>query len=138
MCNFPKKNATKNAKTILKKSGDFSLDPFILQMQTFKNTNESAEGVLLNLLKKNPKNMNDNDIEKVQILLSEAIDQFVKVETHAKISNRKYKSTSLSILYGGSCKPSNAHELFSQTDVDGGLIGGASLNAEDFISIIKA
>ena len=32
----------------------------------------------------------------------------------------------------------NAHELFSQTDVDGGLIGGASLNAEDFISIIKA
>ena len=88
--------------TILKKSGDFSLDPFILQMQTFKNTNESAEGVLLILLKKNPKNMNDNDIEKVQILLSEAIDQFVKVETHAKISNRKYKSTSLSILYGGS------------------------------------
>jgi triosephosphate isomerase len=43
-----------------------------------------------------------------------------------------------SILYGGSCKPSNAKELFSQTDVDGGLIGGASLKAEDFISIIKA
>lgn len=45
---------------------------------------------------------------------------------------------STSILYGGSCKPSNAVELFSQTDVDGGLIGGASLKAEDFISIIKA
>ena len=44
----------------------------------------------------------------------------------------------ISIIYGGSCKPSNAHELFFQTDVDGGLIGGASLNAEDFISIIKA
>ena len=44
----------------------------------------------------------------------------------------------ISIIYGGSCKPSNAHELFSQTDIDGGLIGGASLNAEDFISIIKA
>jgi triosephosphate isomerase len=44
---------------------------------------------------------------------------------------------STSILYGGSCKPSNAEELFSQTDVDGGLIGGASLKAEDFISIIK-
>ena len=43
-----------------------------------------------------------------------------------------------SILYGGSCKPSNAEDLFSQTDVDGGLIGGASLKAEDFISIIKA
>ena len=44
----------------------------------------------------------------------------------------------ISILYGGSCKPSNAQELFSQSDVDGGLIGGASLNAEEFISIIKA
>ena len=43
-----------------------------------------------------------------------------------------------SILYGGSCKPSNAHDLFAQSDVDGGLIGGASLNAKDFISIIKA
>lgn len=42
------------------------------------------------------------------------------------------------ILYGGSCKPDNAKELFSQTDVDGGLIGGASLQANDFISIIKA
>ena len=44
----------------------------------------------------------------------------------------------ISILYGGSCKPSNAQELFSQSDIDGGLIGGSSLNAEDFISIIKA
>ena len=44
----------------------------------------------------------------------------------------------ISILYGGSCKTNNAQELFSQTDVDGFLIGGASLNAEDFISIIKA
>ena len=47
-------------------------------------------------------------------------------------------ANSISILYGGSCKPSNAQELFSQSDVDGGLIGGASLNAEDFISIINA
>lgn len=44
----------------------------------------------------------------------------------------------LSILYGGSCKPSNAKELFDNPDVDGGLIGGASLKAEDFIGIIKA
>ena len=40
-----------------------------------------------------------------------------------------------SILYGGSCKPSNANEIFSKPDVDGGLIGGASLNADDFIAI---
>jgi len=43
-----------------------------------------------------------------------------------------------SILYGGSCEPSNAEEIFSQEDVDGGMIGGASLKAEDFIAIIKA
>jgi len=43
-----------------------------------------------------------------------------------------------SILYGGSCKPSNAKELFANPDVDGGLIGGASLNAEDFNGIIAA
>jgi len=42
----------------------------------------------------------------------------------------------LTILYGGSCKPSNAREIFSQPDVDGGLIGGASLKAEDFGAII--
>ncbi|OQX98905.1 MAG: triose-phosphate isomerase [Bacteroidetes bacterium 4572_117] len=42
------------------------------------------------------------------------------------------------ILYGGSCKPSNAVELFSKPDVDGGLIGGASLKAEDFIGIINS
>ena len=39
------------------------------------------------------------------------------------------------ILYGGSCKPSNAKELFAQKDTDGGLIGGAALKAEDFIGI---
>ncbi|MFH2096175.1 MAG: triose-phosphate isomerase [Bacteroidota bacterium] len=44
----------------------------------------------------------------------------------------------ISIIYGGSCKPSNSDELFSQPDVDGGLIGGASLIAEDFIAIIKS
>jgi len=44
----------------------------------------------------------------------------------------------LSILYGGSCKPSNAKELFSNPDVDGGLIGGASLKAEDFIAIANS
>ena len=43
-----------------------------------------------------------------------------------------------SILYGGSCKPDNAKELFSNPDVDGGLIGGASLKAEDFKGIIDA
>ena len=44
----------------------------------------------------------------------------------------------ISILYGGSCKPSNAKELFANPDVDGGLIGGASLKAQDFMGIITA
>jgi len=44
----------------------------------------------------------------------------------------------VSILYGGSCKPSNAKELFANKDVDGGLIGGAALKAEDFLAIINS
>ena len=43
-----------------------------------------------------------------------------------------------SILYGGSCKASNAPELFSKPDVDGGLIGGASLKCADFMGIVNA
>ena len=41
------------------------------------------------------------------------------------------------ILYGGSCNPGNANELFSQKDIDGGLIGGASLKSRDFLEIVK-
>jgi triosephosphate isomerase len=44
----------------------------------------------------------------------------------------------VSILYGGSVKPANAGEIFSKPDVDGGLIGGAALVADDFIAIVKA
>ena len=43
-----------------------------------------------------------------------------------------------SILYGGSCKPSNAKELFANKDVDGGLIGGAALEVDSFMGIINA
>ncbi len=65
-------------------------------------------------------------------------------EIHAFIRNlleTKYgKKTAkkISILYGGSVKPSNAKEIFSKPDVDGGLIGGASLNAKDFTEIVKS
>jgi len=69
-------------------------------------------------------------------------DQAQEMHAHIRtVLSDKYGADlaeSTSILYGGSCKPSNAEELFSQADVDGGLIGGASLKAEDFISIIKA
>ena len=43
-----------------------------------------------------------------------------------------------SILYGGSCKPSNAKELFASQDIDGGLIGGASLSSDDFVKITQS
>jgi triosephosphate isomerase len=47
-------------------------------------------------------------------------------------------SENISILYGGSVKGSNAQEIFSQPDVDGGLVGGASLNADEFTTIINS
>lgn len=65
-------------------------------------------------------------------------------EMHAFIRNlidQKYGSVlanHISILYGGSVKPNNAKAIFSNVDVDGGLIGGASLNAEDFMAIINS
>jgi len=65
-------------------------------------------------------------------------------EMHAfirKIIADKYNqevADSVSILYGGSVKPSNAKEIFSKEDVDGGLIGGAALNSDDFVSLVKS
>lgn len=65
-------------------------------------------------------------------------------EMHEKIRQHlasKYGQTvadNISILYGGSCKPDNAKELFACKDVDGGLIGGASLKSRDFIDIAKS
>ncbi len=65
-------------------------------------------------------------------------------EMHHHIRNlikKKYGAdiaNGTTILYGGSAKPSNARELFSQPDVDGGLIGGASLKADDFVAIAES
>lgn len=65
-------------------------------------------------------------------------------EIHAcirKVLAEKFGETvaeDTTILYGGSCKPSNARELFAQKDIDGGLIGGAALNADDFIAIARS
>lgn len=65
-------------------------------------------------------------------------------EVHAFIRNLLTKqygneiAQGITIQYGGSVKPDNAAELFAQPDIDGGLIGGASLKSRDFIEIIKA
>lgn len=65
-------------------------------------------------------------------------------EVHAYIRNvvadkyGKEVADDTTILYGGSCKPTNAAELFAKADIDGGLIGGASLKAESFMGIVTA
>lgn len=66
---------------------------------------------------------------------AQEIHKFIRDLLTAKFGESAKKT---SILYGGSCKPSNAQELFANPDVDGGLIGGASLNANDFLAIINA
>ena len=58
-----------------------------------------------------------------------------------KVVGDKYDATTadnVTILYGGSVKPANAKEIFSKPDVDGGLIGGAALKAQDFFEIVNA
>jgi len=61
---------------------------------------------------------------------------FIRNILVAQYGNKVALSTS--ILYGGSCKPSNAKELFASQDIDGGLIGGASLNSDDFLAITQS
>jgi triosephosphate isomerase (TIM) len=67
---------------------------------------------------------------------AQEIHEFVRNYISEKFSHDV--ANNISILYGGSVKPSNAVEIFNKKDVDGGLIGGAALNADDFIEIIKA
>jgi triosephosphate isomerase len=67
---------------------------------------------------------------------AQEIHAFIRSVLAAKYG--KQIADDCSILYGGSCKASNAKELFSNPDVDGGLIGGASLKVEDFMGIVEA
>lgn len=67
---------------------------------------------------------------------AEEIHAFIRKTIADKYGNDVAEE--ISILYGGSCKPSNAKEIFSKTNVDGGLIGGAALKAEDFMGIVDA
>jgi triosephosphate isomerase len=67
---------------------------------------------------------------------AQEMHQFIRDLVKEKYSSDCAKK--MPILYGGSCKPSNAAEIFSKPDVDGGLIGGASLKKEDFAGIVDA
>jgi len=66
---------------------------------------------------------------------AQEVHAFIRAEVAAHYDAATAEETS--ILYGGSCNPKNAAELFAQTDIDGGLIGGASLKSRDFADIVK-
>ncbi|RKS56170.1 triosephosphate isomerase [Gillisia mitskevichiae] len=67
---------------------------------------------------------------------AQEMHQYVRSLVEEKFGNEIAQN--VSILYGGSVKPGNAAEIFEKEDVDGGLIGGASLNAIDFLTIVNA
>ena len=67
---------------------------------------------------------------------AQEMHKFIRSEISKKYGAPAAENTS--ILYGGSCKGSNAKELFANPDVDGGLIGGASLKADEFLQIVNA
>jgi triosephosphate isomerase len=67
---------------------------------------------------------------------AQEIHEFIRNQIKEKFDENVANDTT--ILYGGSCKPSNAKEIFSKKDVDGGLIGGAALKCDDFSKIIDA
>ncbi|WP_276088640.1 triose-phosphate isomerase [Pedobacter sp. JY14-1] len=66
---------------------------------------------------------------------AQEVHAFIRKEIAAKYDEAIADGTT--ILYGGSCNPKNAAELFAQPDIDGGLIGGASLKSRDFVDIVK-
>ena len=69
---------------------------------------------------------------------SPAEAEAVHAHLRTRLATLSPRAAAVSILYGGSVKPDNAASLFSQPNIDGGLIGGASLNAEHFAAICKA
>lgn len=120
-----------------------------------ENLNEREENRHFEVVKKQIEevvfNIDDSDFEKIIIAYepvwaigtgkTATAEQAQEIHSYIrKVLSEKFgtRAENTSILYGGSCKPSNAKEIFSKPDVDGGLIGGASLNANDFIAIAKS
>ena len=68
----------------------------------------------------------------------QAQEMHAQIRSHLASQYGDEVAEEISILYGGSCKPDNAKELFANPDVDGGLIGGASLKSRDFVDITKS
>lgn len=68
----------------------------------------------------------------------QAQEMHEKLRAHLAGKYGEEVAEGISILYGGSCNPKNANDLFAQKDIDGGLIGGASLKSRDFVDIGKS
>ena len=66
--------------------------------------------------------------------MAQAAHAFIRGELRALFGDA---ADAMRIQYGGSMKPANARELVAQPDIDGGLIGGAALKAEDFLALIR-
>jgi triosephosphate isomerase len=64
--------------------------------------------------------------------------QAVHAVLRAQLAAATPRAGDMKLLYGGSVKPDNAAILFSQTDIDGGLIGGAALKVADFVAVVRA
>lgn len=116
-----------------------------------RNINHHFE-IVAQQLKESVFSLNENDFKKLIIAyepvwaigtgLTATPTQAQEMHSYIrKLISEKYSgiiAASASILYGGSCNEQNAKELFSQPDIDGGLIGGASLKAKSFIQIVKS
>lgn len=132
---------------------DHNLTPIYCNGETLE---QRKAGDHLNVVQKQTEEalftLSDDEIRKVIIAYEpvwaigtgETASPAQAQEIHAHIRSliaKKYgqeTADEVSILYGGSVKPDNAQEIFSQPDIDGGLIGGAALNISDFSKIIEA
>ncbi len=132
------------------------LDLNIIPIYCIGETNEEYESgkrleIIENQLSQCVFHLNENDFSKIIIAYepvwaigtgkSATPEQAQEVHKFIRsLIAKKYNSNvadSTTILYGGSVKPDNAKEIFGKTDVDGGLIGGAALKADDFVGIVN-
>lgn len=90
------------AKSVKKRTGDFDLESFVNQLELFDGSDRAKEDLLMNLIKKDPKTMIDQDIDRATIMLSEKVMAFQKVEAHARYSRRGSRSRAMSLVYAPS------------------------------------
>lgn len=114
--------------------------------------NEKQEEFVFNQLTESLFHLTDEEFSKIIIAYepiwaigtgvtansSQAQEMHKAIRKHIEKKYGEIIAATIPILYGGSCKPGNAKELFACEDVDGGLIGGASLKSRDFVDIIKS